>query len=274
MAGWSPLRRVCVHEFNSMSYTCTRAHTRRIASVRSERGDAVHVRTPTRGVTGKGGLVGETTGSATPRSWQLFPRWADRSAGRIQPSRAPSIMAPFSSFPYLRQHGWHGFLSLLGPILRHEHTPCRLSFSMDWMTSGLHSVERWRSEPQRHRRYTAGRRSKSDRQGRGDRHAKLLRRSVTRYTTLLRSLGLRNCARVQYVSFDIWQGQQGFRLLPKHLDFPTAPLLHARTIINPSLSWSTIYRSYALFLCEYRNKLFLLTRFFLWFFLWNEIYEI
>lgn len=120
MAGWSPPWRVCVREFNSMSCTCTRARTLEEPRRWETRGDAAHARTPTRGVTGKGGLVGETTGSATRRSWQLFPRWADRSAGRIQPSRAPSIMAPFSSFPYLRQHGWHGFLSLLGPILRHE----------------------------------------------------------------------------------------------------------------------------------------------------------
>lgn len=233
-----------------MSYTCTRARARihrRIVSVRNERRRGTRTHTDTWRVTGKGGLVGETTGSATPRSWQLFPRWADRSAGRIQPSRAPSIMAPFSSFPYLRQHGWHGFLSLLGPILRHEHTPCRLSFSMDWVTSGLHSVERWRSEPRRHRRYTAGRRSKSDRQRRGDRHAKLLRRSVTRYTTTATGIAELCESAIRFLWY--MTGSTRFSTVPEASRFSNRPVIARPHNYKPVFYViHDIYRSYSLFL--------------------------
>lgn len=57
------------------------------------------------------------------------------SVGRIQPSRAPSIMAPFSSFPYLQQYGWRRLsLSLsLGPVTSYPLR--RRSFSMPLMTS-------------------------------------------------------------------------------------------------------------------------------------------
>lgn len=129
MAGWLVAFYSCAcislvkYTYISRVELCRRRNEKTRARARANRQVSIHERTPTRGVTGKGGLVGETTGSATPRSWQLFPRWADRSVGRIQPSRAPSIMAPFSSFPYLRQYGWHGFLSLLGSMLRHKHTP-------------------------------------------------------------------------------------------------------------------------------------------------------
>lgn len=237
MAGWSPPWRVCVREFNSTSCTCTRAHTVEEPRRWEARGDAAHARTPTRGVTGKGGLVGETTGSATPRSWQLFPRWADRSAGRIQPSRAPSIMAPFSSFPYLRQHGWHGFLSLLGPILRHEQRRAVYpSLWTEWRQSYIPSSGDVASHG-----VIADTRPAVDRNP-AARGAAIATQTVTPicYSIHYATPGLRNCARAQYVSFDIWQGQQGFRLLPEHLDFPTAPLLHARAIINStwSMTWS------------------------------------
>lgn len=48
--------------------------------------------------------------------------------GRIQPSRAPSIMAPFSSFPYLQQHGWRDHLFLF------------LSTESSYVTSTLSSL--------------------------------------------------------------------------------------------------------------------------------------
>lgn len=247
MAGWSPPWRVCVREFNSTSCTCTRAHTLEEPRRWEARGDAAHARTPTRGVTGKGGLVGETTGSATPRSWQLFPRWADRSAGRIQPSRAPSIMAPFSSFPYLRQHGWHGFLSLLGPILRHEQRRAVYpSLWTEWRQSYIPSSGDVASHG-----VIADTRPAVDRNPTA-RGAAIATQTVTPicYSIHYATPGLRNCARAQYVSFDIWQGQQGFRLLPEHLDFPTAPLLHARAIINST--WS-MTRSMARVHCPFAN---------------------
>lgn len=55
-----------------------------------------------------------------------------RPVGRIQPSRAPSIMAPFSSFPYLQQYGWRDRFSF-------SFSLC-LSFSLDPVTS--HSLRR------------------------------------------------------------------------------------------------------------------------------------
>lgn len=137
---------------------------------------------------------------------------------------------------------------------------------MDWVTSELHSVERWRTS----HGVIADTRPAVDRNP-AARGAAIATQTVTPicYSIHYATPGLRNCARAQYVSFDIWQGQQGFRLLPEHLDFPTAPLLHARAIINST--WS-MTRSMARVHCPFANiRIICLISFFLWFFLRNEV---
>lgn len=63
-----------------------------------------------------------------------------RPVGRIQPSRAPSIMAPFSSFPYLQQHGWRRGLFLSRSCYVTSISPSLLLYAADDVRATLRRV--------------------------------------------------------------------------------------------------------------------------------------
>lgn len=137
---------------------------------------------------------------------------------------------------------------------------------MDWVTSELHSVERWRSEPRRHRRYTAGRRSKSGRQGRGDRHANC-------YADLLfdtlRYSGIAELCESAIRFLWYMTGSTRFSTAPGASGFSDRPVIARPRNYKLYVIHDAEHGSCSLSLCECKNNLFNL--FFLWFFSRNEV---